>query len=401
MPRLALAVALLALGAVLTMPAAAAAPSKPPSAKRAAFAVNALGIALERRAGRGNVAVSPWSAWSALTMAYAGSAGQTRAEMARVLHVRTFGGATGDANRRLTRALEASAKASHARLDIANGLWGDRAEEFRDPFLETLRDDYGAPLRRDDFAHDPSGTRVRINRWVADHTNQRIKELFRAGDVTEDTRLAMVNALYLKARWRLPFEPGLTRKRPFHAPRGRVLAETMSQTANLPYARLRHLRAVALPYRRGRLSMLILLPDRGHMKAVQRKLSPAGVRRIAGALRRRQLDLSMPRFRVATRLSLDAVLARLGMGRAFSDSAEFPGISPEPLELGAAVQKVWIRVGEKGTEAAAATGITMVPSSGVFPPPRRLAINRPFLFLVRDNRTGALLFLGRVQDPTK
>jgi serpin B len=264
-----------------------------------------------------------------------------------------------------------------------------------------LRRDYGAPLQRTDFRHDADGARDRVNRWVADHTNQRIKNLFAQSDITSDTRLALVNALYLKARWLQPFEPGLTEKRTFHAPGRDVRAATMYEGTFLRYARLPGLRAVALPYRARRLSMLIVLPDRGRMKAIQRKLSAARVGRIAASLKRRQVDLWLPRFRVATRLKLKPILARLGMARAFRDDAEYPGISREPLKLQSAVQKVWIRVGEKGTEAAAATGLTGTPVSAVVPPPKRVAVDRPFLFLVRDDRTGAVLFLGRVEDPTK
>lgn len=401
MRRLVLILAALALFALPNLPGSAAAPQKPPSAKRAAFASNALGIALERRAGRGNVTVSPWSAWTALSMVYTGAAGETRAEMARVLHVRTFGARTPEASHALTRALRKAAKKSHARLDVANRLWGDNEMDFVPDFLATLRTQYGAPLRRVDFAHDPEGARALINRWVTDHTNQRIKDLFAQGDIDDTTLLAIVNALYFKARWDMPFDPGLTRKEKFHAPAGDVRARTMHlDRAWLAYARLKGLRAVELPYRGRRLSMLVVLPDRGHMKAVQRKLSARGVQRIAAALHKRLVDLSLPRFKVTTRLKLADMLSALGMPRAFSDSAEFPGIAPE-IKLGAAVQKAWIRVGEKGTEAAAATGLTGEPLSMEWPPPTQVKINRPFLFFVRDNRTGAILFLGRITDPTK
>jgi serpin B len=401
MGRGSIGVAVPALLAALALPASAAAPPKPPSAKRAAFAANALGIALERHAGRGNVAVSPASAWMALTMPYAGAAGQTRAQMARVLRVRAFGDRTGAANHALARALRAAAKKSHVTLNLANALWGDEQWQFRAPFLAALERDYGAPLERVDFRHDPDGSRAGINRWVEQHTHGRIKSLFKDGDVTKRTRLALVNALYLKARWLQPFDPGQTRKRTFHAPGGNVRAKTMFEQADVGYARLRGLRAVALPYRGRRLSMLVVLPDRGRLKAVQRGLSARRVAKIAAALRRQPVDVSLPRFRVVKRLKLNDKLARLGMPRAFTDDAQFPGISRKPLELQSVVQKVWIRVGEKGTEAAAATGITAMPTSGIFPPPKRFTANRPFLFLVRDNRTGAVLFLGRVEDPTR
>src|SRR4051794_26705618 len=163
MGRWPIGVAVLALLAALALPASAAAPRKPPSAERAAFAANALGIALERHAGRGNVAVSPLSAWTALTMPYAGAAGQTRAQMARVLHVGTFADRTGAANRALARALRAAARRSHATFGLANALWGDTQLPIRSSFLETLRRDFGAPLERVDFEHESEAARAAIN----------------------------------------------------------------------------------------------------------------------------------------------------------------------------------------------------------------------------------------------
>jgi serpin B len=401
MGRWPIGIVVLALLAVLALPASAAAPQKSPSAKRAASAATALGIALERNAGRGNVAVSPVSAWMALTMPYAGAAGQTRAQMAHVLHVRTFAERTGAANRALARALRVDARKSHATFGLANALWGESQLPFRQAFLDTLRHDYRAPLRRLDFEHHPDGSRAAINRWVEERTHGRIKSLLKKADVTKDTQLALVNALYLRARWLNAFDPGLTQKRAFHAPGRDVRVPMMYRESTIPYARLRGLRAVALPYRGKRLSMLVVLPDHGRIKAVQRALSVRSLARIATRLRRQRVDLSLPRFHVATRLELTDVLVRLGMRRAFDDAAEFPGVSPDPLKLHSVVQKVWIRVGEKGTEAAAATGITGVPTSAVYPPPKRFDANRPFLFAVRDNRTGAVLFLGRVEDPSK
>lgn len=386
------------------VPAAGAAAVQHPraSAAVAAAATNDLGFDLQRRAGAGNVALSPWSAWSALTMPYAGARGQTRAQMVRVLHAGAFASRAGTAQRSLARALRRSAQASGARLESANALWGERTSAFRTPFLDLLAHDYGAPLEREDFKGDFEGARGRINGWVADHTAGHITDLFPPGSITDLTRLVLANALYFKASWAAPFAPEDTRDATFHAPGRDVQAPTMSGSAAYPYARVGKLDAISLPYKGKRLSMLILLPETGALRSAEQSLTAARLRRIAHALKPAEVDLSMPRFRVTTELSLNDALSGLGMPRAFSDRAQFGGISSaEPLHIQAVVHKGWIEVGEKGTEAAAATGISVGATSAVSPPPKRVAVDRPFLFAVRDDTTGAVLFSGRVEDPTE
>jgi serpin B len=396
MTRLGLAFALALVLALPGAPATAGPPATPPTAATAARASNALGSDL--LPGGGNAALSPWSVWSALSMAYAGSSGQTRAQMTRVLHVKRLRGRTGRANAALLAALKSSAKKSGATLEGANALWGATDARFRKRFLATLRRDYGAPLERVDFRADPNAAREQINTWVADHTGGRIKDLFGPANITSSTRLALANALYFKARWLTQFDPEQTSPAPFHAAGGDVDVPTMSLDSTFGYARLPDLQAVALPYRGQRLSMLVVLPDPGKLRAVESELRTG---RIARALEPTALDLSLPRFRVATKLDLADPLSKLGMPRAFGDLAEFPRISPtESLKIQAVVHQAWIQVGEKGTEAAAATGISFDPTAAA-PAPKRLSVDRPFLFAVRDDATGAVLFLGRVENPAE
>jgi serpin B len=316
------------------------------------------------------------------------------------MHVKRLGSATGRASGTLTRALRRSAARSGARLDAANALWGANDASFRRRYLDVLRRDFGAPLERVDFRGDPDGARTRINKWVADHTNDRIHDLFTASDINARTRLAMANALYFKADWLAPFDPDQTQPETFHAPGGNVTAQMMDGTSRFEFAHTRGLDAVDLPYKGRRFSMLVLMPAAGGMGALERGLTAQRVTRIAGSLELTDLRLRMPRFRVEARLPLAGPLKAMGMSRAFSDAAEFPRISrTESLKIQSVVHKVWIEVGEKGTEAAAATGISFEPTSASVPPPRALTIDRPFLFVLRDNATGAALFLGRVEDP--
>jgi serpin B len=388
----------LALILALALTTAVAAPSrgqpaaaKPPSAANAAQASNALGLDLFRHAGDGNVALSPYSVWSALTMAYAGADGETRRQMARVLRAGRFGNRTGRAYDALRTALHASTKASGAQLDIANALWGATDADLRRRFLRILRRDYAAPLERVDFRGDPDAARALINQWVEEHTQEKITNLFGPSHITRDTRLALANALYLKAGWLDEFDPDNTRDERFHAPGGDVTVPTMNRLGEYRHARVGELEAVALPYRGERMSMLLVLPG-------GRAIGTRALRRIDAALEPATFELALPRFRVATRLDLGATLARLGMPRAFSDEAQFPRMSAtEALRIQAVVHKVWIEVGEEGTEAAAATGVSFDTVSA----PPRVAFDRPFHFFVRDDRSGAILFMGRVENPAR
>jgi serpin B len=370
-----------------------------PTAGGAALASDELGLDLLKRTPAGNAALSPWSIWTALSMTHPGASGQTRSQIERVLDLNRVGNRPGVANRRLRRSLEQSVNASGARLDVANALWADNGASIKPPFLGTLARDFGAPAQRVDFRGDSEGARQQINDWVAEHTQGKITDLFGPGDIDSRTRLTIANALYFKAEWLNQFEPDLTRDEPFHAPGGDVSAPTMHRKATYRYARLPGYQAVALPYKGERLAMLILVPDRGTLARFQRKLTLTTLADTLAALRPTMIDLALPRFHVETRLSLEDSLTRLGMGRAFTDNAQFPRISDEALKVRSVVHRVWIDVAEKGTEAAAATGVTFTPVS--YTPARRVDVDRPFLFLLGDRKTNAVLFMGRIENPTR
>ena len=351
--------AVLVLALALALPTAAAASD----ARRAAAASTALGLDLERRADPGNTALSPWSVWSALTMAYAGSSGQTRAEMKRVMHVKRLGRVTGRASGALTRVLRRSAAKSGARLDAANALWGATDASFRRPYLDVLRRDFDAPLERVDFRGDPDGARTRINQWVADHTNDRIHDLFSASDINARTRLAMANALYFKAGWLAPFDPEQTQPQTFHAPGGDVTAQMMDQTSNYAYAHARALDAVDLPYKGRRFSMLVLMPAAGGMRALERGLTAQRVASIARSLEPTDLRLGCRASASSAELPLSGAAEGAGDAARLLRRRRVPADQPDRVAGNrVVVHKVWIvGLGEEGTRGCGGHGAS--PSS--------------------------------------
>jgi serpin B len=287
-------------------------------------------------------------------------------------------------------------------LDIANSIWGQRNYEFAPSFLDTLALYYGAGLRLTDFAADPEAARNAINEWVKQQTKERIPELFAKGVIDEETRLVLANAIYFKAGWLFPFEEGATKDGPFHRLDGsEVRAPMMSLDMKQEYARLDHAQAVQLKYAGGNASMLVIVPDEGAFPAFEARLDASVVDSAVAALEEAQVELSMPKLDFASECSLSDALKALGMPSAFDGGADFSGMTAgggRDLFIKDVVHKANITVDEQGTEAAAATGVVMessAPSVNV-----ELTIDRPFLFVIRDDETGLVLFAGRVLDPT-
>ncbi len=356
----------------------------------------------------GNLVFSPYSAAIALSMVRVGAEGETATEIDAVLHADIAGDLDAGFNA-LDQALarrsgtKARADGSNASvvLDTANALWGQREFGFRDPFLETLAADYGAGVRLVDFIGDPDGARQAINRWVAQRTRERIPTLIPEGLVDEMTRFALTNAIYLKAPWELPFEEDGTTGGSFQLlGGGSVDVPLMTLEGDLAYAAGADYQAVRLPYAGQELAMLVVVPDAGTFATFEAGLDGAFFRAATEQLQASRVRLRFPRFQFRTQALLADALQTLGMPLAFSDTADFSGITEDVnLRIQAVVHEAFIAVDEEGTEAAAATavigGIVSLP-----PEPIELIVDRPFLFAIQDVESGAILFFGRVVDPT-
>jgi serpin B len=353
-----------------------------------------------------NLFFSPYSLSVALAMTWTGARGNTEAQMADAMRFTLGQQRLHPAFNRLDLELASRAEGSgrHAPLpfvlNVTNALFGQVGFVFLDAFLDTLAEHYGAGMRLMDFINETEASRVAINAWVSDKTNQRIKELIPAGIITTATRLVLVNAIFFTASWETPFDKAKTEESPFRRLDGsEVRVPTMRQSLRAPYGEGEGFQAVELPYDGGKLAMLLIVPNQGQFAAVEGQLSATRVGEIRAGLSQHQVELAMPKFSFRSEVPSKAPLQALGMVEPFGGNADFTGMNGSGgLFIQDVVHQAFVAVDENGTEAAAATAVIVGEVSA--PPPATLAIDRPFVFAIIDRPTGATLFVGRVLDPS-
>lgn len=382
----------------------------PPSEGAAAFAAssNTFGLDVWRQLaepGTRNLAISPASISTALAMTYGGARGTTATAMASGLHVSTGPEETMSAAGSLVRAWNDPSRTSYE-LAVANRLFGERGYVFQPAFLSATRDAFGAELERVDFVTASEPARVGINGWVSDMTHARIPEILPAGSVDDDTRLVLVNAVYFHGQWVVPFDPEATFDASFQTgSASTVNVPTMHRTGGR-YGEDAGVQLYELPYAGDEVSMLFVLPrDRNGLPAIEASLDADDVARWAGLVHGTEdVEVALPRFRIETDpFSLRPALMRLGMSEIFEPHADFSGMSApgeDPLFVSDVFHRVFVELNEEGTEAAAATAVVMTTESAAMVDPPRFLADHPFLFFLRDQRTGAILFAGRVADPS-
>ncbi len=367
---------------------------------------NAFALDLYRELGQGNLFYSPYSISSALAMTYAGARGATAQQMAQVLHFQLPGDRLHPAFNGLDQQLAQRGQGAQGkdgkgfRLRNVNALWGQNGYTFLPEFLDTLAQNYGAGLRLVDFAKTEDA-RQTINGWVSQQTEDRIKDLIAKGTLDSATRLVLTNAIYFNAAWAFPFKVEQTRDGQFNlADGGKVTVPTMYQTGNFAYAQGDGYQAVALPYDKRELSMLVIMPSGGQFTAFEKSLDARRVDNIVSSLNYKRVALGLPKWKFEASFQLAATLSKLGMHDAFIlGAADFSGMDgTRNLYIGQVIHKAFVAVDEAGTEAAAATAVVM-PAAGMVEAPLVVNIDRPFIFLIRDDATGAILFTGRVMNP--
>ena len=360
----------------------------------------------------GNIFLSPFSIRIALAMTLAGARGETAAQMREALRISSSDEMLHVAIAKTIQQLN-DAGAGTYEMAVANSLWGQSGDPFQPEFLDLIARHYGGGMNLVDFRRGAETARRTINRWVEDKTKQRIQELIPSGGVNGFTRLVLANAVYFKGMWASPFDKEATHHAPFYVDGGgQVEASLMHQTKEVRYLQAKGYQAVDIAYRGGDLSMLVLLPDRQDgLRDLEDQLTERALRDFTAQMETRKAKLFLPRFKITWGTTdVSSQLTALGMPLAFRPlEADFSGMNGhEPphvdsLFISAVFHKAFVEVNEKGTEAAAATAVAMTYGARSSPPPKipLFRADHPFLFAIRDRRSGTIVFFGRISDPTQ
>jgi len=354
-----------------------------------------------------NLFYSPHSISLALAMTYTGACGETAQQMADTLHFTLEDNRLHPAFNWLDIELGSRGEGAKGkngegfRLNIVNAIWGQQGYKFLSEFLDVLAEDYGAGLRPLDFAKAPEDSRVTINNWVSKQTEGRIQDLIPQGLIDITTTLVLMNAIYFNAAWQYPFSEDMTDDGLFYLLNGdQVTVPMMKQTETFGYGEGEAYQVVELPYDGRELSILILLPRSGEFEAFEGSLDSKRIEAIVRGLENRRVSLTIPKFEFDSEFSLKETLSAMGMPIAFSGDADFSGITgSRELWIADVIHKAFISLDEEGTEAAAATAVVM-PRLSIPEEPIEFNVDRPFIFLIRDIGTGAILFVGRIVNPS-
>ena len=363
----------------------------------------ALEIYGKLAAGEGNLFLSPYSITTALAMTYAGAKGQTAEQMAKTLHYTLESDKLHAAFASLIKEQNGAGTKRAYKLSVANALWAQKGYGFRPDYLQLVRTNYSAGLQELDFSAAPESARKTINDWVDKQTQSKIKDLIPEGAIKQDTRLVLTNAIYFKASWSERFAEDATKKQDFWITADqKVQALMMHRKDDYSLVDGDTFQLLYMPYENYDLSMIVILPKRKDgLKEIEKTITAANLEDWLKLRKLHSVDVKFPKFKFTSEFKLKTTLAQMGMPIAFSNAADFSGMaSAEKLAIDEVIHKAFVDVNEKGTEAAAATAVLARPTS--LPPELPKAnfhADHPFAFLIRDNRSGSILFAGRVQNP--
>jgi len=373
------------------------------------FAVELYG---QLKSQPGNLFFSPESISTALAMTYAGARGETATEIAKTMHFTL----PPEKLHPAMGALLSDLNAAHDgyQLRVANALWEQEGYTFLDDFLKLTKDNYGAGFNQVDFKGATEAARLTINQWVEQETENKIKDLLEPGVLKPETRLVLTNAIYFKGDWQTQFDKKLTRAEDFHVSKGQIVkAPLMHRTGEYNYYDGGTFQVLAIPYKNSELALVILLPRHvDGLPSLEQSMTPDRMQGWIGQLRSTsEVVVTMPKFKIESQFDVGGKLSAMGMARAFDPHrANFSGMVPKgemqrdgSLYISAVIHKAIVEINEEGTVAAAATAVSMDSYRVVrleSAPPHVFRADHPFLFLIRDNRSGSILFAGRVANPS-
>jgi serpin B len=368
----------------------------------------ALDLYAQLYRGDGNRFFSPFSISTALAMTYAGAHGDTARQMATTLHFTLPPDQLHPSFHRLiaeirSRNTPSKTEATDIQLFTANALWTERGEPILGDFQKRIEVNYQGGIYEVDFRHAAEAARKTINAWVEEQTKDKIKDLLQPIHIGAHTVLILTNAIYFKGLWESQFSRQQTAPATFHMPGEKsARVDLMNQTGRFRYLDEGSFQSLELPYRGGAVSMVIVLPKAvDGLARMEAELTLPKLEAWLAKLSSHRVQVSLPKFRLTEQIELKDTLTELGMPLAFDRrSADFSGITgTRDLAISAVVHKAFVDVEETGTEAAAATAVVMARAMAVATPPVVFRADHPFLFLIRDNRSGSILFLGRLTKP--
>ncbi len=358
------------------------------------------------KAEGGNLFFSPYSISTALAMTWAGARGETEKQMAEVLHFSLPQERLHQALGALEKQLNAAGKKRGYQLSVANALWGQKGCGFLKEFLTLTKKNYGARLKEVDFINPAvrEKARKKINRWVEKKTNKKIKDLIQPGVLNQLTRLVLTNAIYFKGDWAIEFDKKNTSDAPFMISADKkVIVPMMHLKDKFKYAETNDLQILELLYKNKDLSMIVLLPKKADgLVQLEKSLTLKNLNDWLGRLRKQEVPVYLPKFKMTFGpLELKDILKSMGMKDAFSMAADFSGMDgTKMLFISNVLHKAFVAVDEKGTEAAAATAVVVTLKEETMAPTVFRA-DHPFVFLIKDNYSGSILFMGKLVKPAK
>ena len=351
-----------------------------------------------------NIFFSPYSISTALAMTYEGARGKTADEMQSVFHFPTDGNLRKSSFAAIQNQINKSD--SKYKLSIANALWAQNDYKFLSEYTNVLQQYYAGKATNVDFKNSTEESRQTINKWVEDKTNNKIKDLFPQGSLNSMTRLVLTNAIYFKGTWIKQFEKKQTRDGDFRVSTTNTVKVPMMQRtdkdAKFNYVETDNLQVLEMPYEGDKLSMIILLPKNDSLSSLESSLSLEKINDWRSKLREQRVDVFMPKFTFDTKYFMNETLAKMGMPTAFTYDADLSGMDgTQNLFIQKVIHQAFVDVNEEGTEAAAATGVSVGFKSAM---PQQSIIFRadhPFIFVIQDKENGNILFFGRVSNPSK
>jgi len=363
----------------------------------------ALDLYLKYRSKEENIFFSPYSILSALSMTYEGARGVTASEMQAVLHLLNNKEIIHSDFFTISKKINKTDKSY--KLAIANALWAQKDFTFLEDYFSTVEKYYGGKVTNLDFVSETEKSRQLINNWVEDKTNKKIKNLISQGVLNPLTRLVLTNAIYFKADWLTKFDGSDTHDQDFKLSSGsNVKVRMMNNTSSFNYGETNNLQFLEMPYVGNDLSMLIVLSKDNNLNNLDKSINIKNLTNWKKAMKVEKVVVSLPKFKFETKYLMAKDLKEMGMPTAFSDDADFSGMTgKKDLYISEVIHQAFVEVAEYGTEAAAATAVVMKFMSAPMQPENLKVFNadHPFIFMIQDNQSGNILFLGRVADPTK